>query len=181
MPIPLKKEKTCPHYRAVSEQRETWQKTRVKPSETRETGTSRPSADAWKGVLKPDDAWARTLFNTLVNLSTGGGTAEVNEDRERGGDHGFYDNKDNMYRCHEIWDDICTACGRLYPGLLDHAEHDEDGDDKDGDDNGDDWMVAHGHADYEDTDKDVLDLHEIFGKFACNARFIPPRRQGRWM
>ncbi|KAI5118951.1 hypothetical protein M0805_006297 [Coniferiporia weirii] len=203
-PMLLRKEKTCPHCRAVVREVpvEAWgikdivahlfaskgnmakdlYPDHVKPPETRETGISQPSADAWKGVFKPDHARAQAIFNTLINLGTGGGAAEANEDRGRDGDRGFYDDEDNVYRCtvcyHEVWDGICTACGRLYPGLLDHAEEDDDGDDDGGDwmdaENfqEEDWMDAHGDADYGDPDDDVLDLHEIFGEFARNARLM---------
>jgi len=75
---------------------------------------------------------------------------------------GWFDMEDGgIYRCtdcyHEIWDGVCTACNRRYPG---HRLDDDDGDDIEFDDDEDD-------DDDEDHDDDGYDGHFRggFGRF----------------
>ncbi|KAH8112328.1 hypothetical protein DFH11DRAFT_1606941 [Phellopilus nigrolimitatus] len=195
-PMLIRKEKTCPHCRAVIREApvEAWGLKDIvahlfaskgnlakdvypehEPPEVCEPGLGQTSADVWRGVFRP----GRTLDLRVAPSVDRNGRAEDNEDFERGGDRGFFDDEDGVHRCtacyHEIWDGICSSCGRLFPGLLDHAE---DGDE---DEDGGHWVDAQGFDDGGWMDQHEgfggadggLDLHEIVDAFARGARLIP--------
>ena len=151
----LRKDKTCPHCRAVVRDApvEAWGikdivnhifahkgdaakdlfPSHTEPQEAR-PGSSGP--DAWKGVF-------RRLRAIVPILGTGGFRhVAIHDDdlrndddndvvREHGDVQPFFDEEDGVYRCtdcyHEIWDGVCSSCGRQYPGHRDEiGDEDEE-------------------------------------------------------
>ncbi|KAF8910648.1 hypothetical protein CPB84DRAFT_1764263 [Gymnopilus junonius] len=111
----------------------------VEPSTPAEEGGN---TDPWRNIFRKSGPGHRfggvfdALFGPPVNPPEQG-----EGDRER---MGWYDAEDGgIYRCiacyHEIWDGICTACRRRYPG---HGGH---SDDEDEDEDEPDWGDVRGH------------------------------------
>ncbi|KAG1737467.1 uncharacterized protein EDB91DRAFT_1249602 [Suillus paluster] len=120
------RKKTCPHCRAVVRDRpaEIWtiknlahliEKSglaNVPPRDKAHANADRPAdADPWNGIFR------KSNHGFLPWLLADDADAEP----RRGEDVGMLDMEDGgIYRCldcmHEIWDGVCTACGRQYPG-----------------------------------------------------------------
>ena len=162
------RKKTCPHCRAAITDRpvQVWgvksivssfsksgllQGSFLPPDEPGQSSSANENADPWDGIFRKAGQFARGYG--VEQLMAGGGV----------GGAGFLDHEDGgVYRCydcmHEIWDGLCSNCGRAYPAF---DESDEDYDfendllSDDGDDFGDDgdddvamrWM-AEAHADF---------------------------------
>lgn len=130
----LRKKKTCPQCRAVVRQApiEAWGLKNIFASlvstglakelypdtdsavslPRRATGTQ---TDVWKGIFFRSSGHG--LVAHAGNQHAGGAYAEALH-----GDHGYFDEEDDIYRCtqchHEILDGACSSCGRIYPGLI---------------------------------------------------------------
>lgn len=161
-PAPLiRRKKTCPHCRAVVREKpvEVWSiKDMVSavvrsgladpdavPAELQGGGASEATADPWKDIF-PDDT--RGPFADMLRESMG------LRDEEDGG----------IYRCvdcnHEIWDGVCSSCGRFYPGH--RIEFDSDSqDDEDGLQPM--WLDYSDEDDEADMEADMHFLRRIMG------------------
>lgn len=120
------RKKTCPHCRAVVRDRpaEIWtiknlahligksDLANVPPHSEAQANVDRPAdADPWDGIFR------KSVHGFLPWLLAEDADAEP----RRGEDVGMLDMEDGgIYRCldcmHEIWDGLCTSCGRRYPG-----------------------------------------------------------------
>lgn len=146
----MARRKTCPHCRAVVRERpvEVWNVKSIAqavgksglltnqlaiPTEASESLNT--NADPWKDIFSKPGAvnyrgfpWffpAPDIDDDDIHLADGA---------PRGEDVGMLDMEDGgIYRCldcmHEIWDGICSSCGRVYPGHRD-ARGDDDDDDE---------------------------------------------------
>lgn len=146
----LRKEKTCPHCRAVVSEApvESWAvkdtvghlfsrfdviAKQLYPGHERPAGGSTvpgPSAEAWNGVFKPAPKKRNGL---AIRLRADENNAEGAEERngvEGEGENalGFWDEEDDVWRCseclHEIWEGTCSECGRQYIGHANTADGD---------------------------------------------------------
>ncbi|EJD02052.1 uncharacterized protein FOMMEDRAFT_168607 [Fomitiporia mediterranea MF3/22] len=184
-PMLLRKEKTCPHCRAVVQEApvEAWGikdivhhlfdhkgdvAKELYPSHTRQReGDTVPSgAEAWNGVFR------RAHIPGLLavpnrNRRNRDDAANGEEDQ---GDRGFYDEEDAVYRCtqcyHEIWDGLCTSCGRLYPGL--HRDFEDEDDDADPAH----WMDADEFDGLADQELAAMDAEDVNGELNAHFRGI---------
>lgn len=120
------RKKTCPHCRAVVRDRpaEIWTiknlaqlivksgLTNVPPHLEAQVNVDRPAdADPWDGIFR------KSTHGFLPWLLAD----DADTEPRRGEDVGMLDVEDGgIYRCldcmHEIWDGVCTSCGRRYPG-----------------------------------------------------------------
>ncbi|KAG2366363.1 hypothetical protein BDR07DRAFT_1396283 [Suillus spraguei] len=120
------RKKTCPHCRAVVRDRpaEIWTiknlahlvgksgLTNVPPHLDVQANVDRPAdVDPWNGIFRKS---AHGFLPWLL-------ADEADTEPRRGEDVGMLDTEDGgIYRCldcmHEIWDGVCTSCGRNYPG-----------------------------------------------------------------
>ncbi|KAG1752113.1 hypothetical protein EDB19DRAFT_2035667 [Suillus lakei] len=120
------RKKTCPHCRGVVRDRpaEIWTiknlahligksgLANVPPHVEAQANADRPAdADPWNGIFR------KSAHGFLPWLLADDADAEP----RRGEDVGMLDTEDGgIYRCldcmHEIWDGVCTSCGRRYPG-----------------------------------------------------------------
>lgn len=120
------RKKTCPHCRAVVRDRpaEIWTiknlahlvgksgLTNVPPHLDAQANVDRPAdVDPWNGIFRKS---AHGFLPWLL-------ADEADTEPRRGEDVGMLDTEDGgIYRCldcmHEIWDGVCTSCGRNYPG-----------------------------------------------------------------
>lgn len=125
-PPAIIRKKTCPHCRTVVRDRpaEIWtvknlahvigkcDLLNVPPHQNAEADTDRPAdADPWDGIFRKSGRGYLPWF--LAD--------DTDPEPRRGEDVGMLDVEDGgIYRCldcmHEIWDGMCTACGRRYPG-----------------------------------------------------------------
>ncbi|KIJ16328.1 hypothetical protein PAXINDRAFT_180232 [Paxillus involutus ATCC 200175] len=152
-PPAIMRKKTCPHCRAVVRERpiEVWAvkgiaqsvgksglapiqiPTHIDPPES-----VNANPDPWKNIFPNEGGAGRRRFPWFFP------GADIDDDDDipiadiapRGEDVGMLDLEDGgIYRCldcmHEIWDGICTSCGRVYPG---HRPDVDDGHDDDEDD-----------------------------------------------
>lgn len=142
-PMLLRKEKTCPHCRAVVREApvEAWAvkdtvghlythfdtiAKQLYPSHERPTDgpvVTGIGLEAWNGVFRGVTR-PRALGAANAEPDAQGQNVDGDEDEGR---RGFWDEEDEVYRCrdcmHEIYGGVCSSCGRLY------AEHlHEDGD-----------------------------------------------------
>lgn len=120
------RKKTCPHCRAIVRDRpaEIWTiknlaqligksgLVNLPPHLEAQANVDRPAdADPWDGIFR------KSVHGFLPWLLADDADAEP----RRGEDVGMLDLEDGgIYRCldcmHEIWDGVCTSCGRRYPG-----------------------------------------------------------------
>ncbi|KAL5497993.1 PSH1 [Sanghuangporus vaninii] len=146
-PMLLRKDKTCPHCRAIVRDVpvEAWgikdivnhlfaHKGDVAKdlfpthAGSQEERTSPSGPDAWKGVFRSGRTNRRLA---ILNGNRDGQVASIlDDDSQHGNVRPFYDEEDDVYRCtdcyHEIWQGICSSCGRLYPGHRDEFEDDDE-------------------------------------------------------
>lgn len=167
-PMLVRKDKTCPHCRAVVREApvEAWAiKDIVTAAFSNKGGIAgslfpghdhsppvvpdASNGDPWQGIFK--SGRVRWGWNGNGNAQNNAG-AFAGEEAEELRTRGFYDEEDNAYRCtscfHEIWDGVCSHCGRLYRGHDADAHDSEDSDsfagDPDYDDEeGLDWLDHH--------------------------------------
>jgi hypothetical protein len=131
------RKKTCPHCRAVVRDRpaEIWTVknlahlivksglANVPPHPEAQANVDRPAdVDPWDGIFRKS---AHGFLPWLL-------AEEAENEPRRGEDVGMLDMEDGgIYRCldcmHEIWDGVCTSCGRRYPG---HEEGEDWSDDE---------------------------------------------------
>lgn len=148
-------------------------------------------SEAWKGVFR------KTAANRAGAMDRGDARAHADGPNATGAhDRGFFDEEDNVYRCtdcyHEIWEGLCSSCGRAYFGFRDPLDDDEDEEI-----DGGTWMDADGFDDevfeggldpvgddnFADAGEgDVVDLDGIIGVLGHARRFlrdngVGPRRQ----
>ncbi|KAG1888280.1 hypothetical protein F4604DRAFT_1716530 [Suillus subluteus] len=120
------RKKTCPHCRAVVRDRpaEIWTiknlahvigksgLANVPPRPEVQANVDRPAdVDPWDGIFR------KSVHGFLPWLLAD----DADTEPRRGEDVGMLDMEDGgIYRCldcmHEIWDGVCTSCGRRYPG-----------------------------------------------------------------
>jgi hypothetical protein len=112
--------------------------------------------DPWHGIFKRKQGWGRTIRERLDGVDLERDIFERSEDED---ERGILDHEDGgVYRCydclHEIWDGLCSNCGRVYPDVDGdeddqdfYLESDEDDFGDDGDDVGLGWM-AQAHMDF---------------------------------
>ncbi|KAG2136027.1 hypothetical protein DEU56DRAFT_364827 [Suillus clintonianus] len=125
VPAILRK-KTCPHCRGVVRERpaEIWTiknlahlvgksgLANLPPHDEAQANADRPAdADPWDGIFRKSTQGYLPWF--LAD--------DADVEPRRGEDVGMLDTEDGgIYRCldcmHEIWDGLCTSCGRRYPG-----------------------------------------------------------------
>lgn len=125
--------KTCPHCRAVVRERpvEVWGVKSVAqamgksgllpnqlpvPAEALESLNA--NADPWKDIFPKPGAASHRAFPWFF---PGADIDDIADAAPRGEDVGMLDMEDGgIYRCldcmHEIWDGVCSSCGRVYPG-----------------------------------------------------------------
>lgn len=137
----IARQKTCPHCRGVVRERpiEVWgvkgivqsvAKSNFVPSHLSAppTGSQNTNNDPWGGIFPKVHQRSNRTFPWFVTLD--------DEDRPRAGraprgEHmGMLDMEDGgIYRCfdcmHEIWNGVCTSCGRLYPGHRPNSDDDD--------------------------------------------------------
>ncbi|KAG9307962.1 hypothetical protein JVU11DRAFT_12768 [Chiua virens] len=141
LPPPIMRKKTCPHCRAIVRERpvEVWsvksiaqvvgksgllQNLSPLPEDTSEVSNS--NVDPWKDIF-PKLGAASHRFPWYVP----GADIDITDVAPRGEDVGMLDMEDGgIYRCldcmHEIWDGVCTSCGRVYPGHRPEGEDEDD-------------------------------------------------------
>ena len=105
------------------------------------TTNANENADPWDGI-----------FRKAGHLGHGFEVEQLMMDEIMGGGAGILDDEDGgVYRCydclHEIWDGVCSNCGRLYPNVDEDAdddfelEHELDSEGEEDDDIDDDGMT----------------------------------------
>ncbi|KIK94445.1 hypothetical protein PAXRUDRAFT_827981 [Paxillus rubicundulus Ve08.2h10] len=151
-PQAIMRKKTCPHCRAVVRDRpiEVWAVKGIAqsvgksglapiqiPAHIDPPESMNANPDPWKDIFPHEGGPGRRRFPWFFP------DAHINDDDDipianiapRGEDVGMLDLEDGgIYRCldcmHEIWDGLCTSCGRVYPGhrpdVDDAHEDDED-------------------------------------------------------
>lgn len=152
--------KTCPHCRAVVRERpvEVWGVKSIAhavgksglipnqlpvPDEAPEGLNANP--DPWKDIFPKSGVASQRGFPWFFPNDDSDdddirvGNVHVGDVAPRGEDVGMLDMEDGgIYRCldcmHEIWDGICSSCGRVYPG------HRPEGDHEDLDENAMGWL-----------------------------------------
>ncbi|EGO01029.1 hypothetical protein SERLA73DRAFT_179065 [Serpula lacrymans var. lacrymans S7.3] len=148
-PAQLRK-KICPHCRTVVKERpvEVWDVKNmasglsksglvslpepiVRPTNNNAGGSSQSASDPWAGIFRKSSGIDLDFFHPMMRFGFG---REMDDPPPPGqvADLGMLDVEDGgIYRCldcmHEIWDGVCSSCGRVYPGH--HPESDEDDDD----------------------------------------------------
>ncbi|KAF9224763.1 hypothetical protein BS17DRAFT_778997 [Gyrodon lividus] len=153
-PPAIMRKKSCPHCRAVVRERpiEVWGVKSIAqsvgksglapiqiPALINSPETLKANSDPWKDIFPKAGDAGRPRFPWFFP------GADIDDDDDipiadiapRGEDVGMLDMEDGgIYRCldcmHEIWDGICTSCGRVYPGHrpdVDDADDDDDGGD----------------------------------------------------
>ena len=154
-PMLIRKDKTCPHCRASVKEApiEAWAvKDIVSAAFSNDGGlaaelfpghalspSNRDSGngDPWQGIFKRDMG----RWGWFEDGGGNGAAAAAGGDRRA---RGFYDEEDDAYRCtecfHEIWDGVCSSCGREYPGHGFRGRDSDDADSFDGDPDFDDDM-----------------------------------------
>lgn len=190
MPMLLQKDKTCPHCRTIVHNApvEAWYlKDILRSLFSNKGGLSQEafpdyeqgkppdeeaeSSDPWQGIFKPTRVQPRSQSTIYPDHPV----HDISES-------GFFDEDDNVYRCvrclHEIWDGVCSSCGRHYLTFADTMDANDTNEDPDygGDaysveerdeeleddwlDQVDDWIdrarSMHGH---DDGDDDLSDSH----------------------
>lgn len=147
-PPAIMRRKTCPHCRAVVHNRpvEVWGvkgiaqamgKSGLLPNQL-PVPVSAPesldaNADPWNDIFpKPGTGSHRGFPWFLPGADIDDDDLHIADIAPRGDDVGMLDMEDGgIYRCldcmHEIWDGVCTSCGRVYPG---HRREDDDDDDE---------------------------------------------------
>ncbi|KAL4072213.1 hypothetical protein V8B97DRAFT_1866846 [Scleroderma yunnanense] len=139
----IMRQKTCPHCRGVVRERpiEVWgvkgivqsvAKSNLVPSHlsapTNPPEPQNANTDPWSGIFPKVHQRSRRTYPWFVSVDDGDephpGPAP------RGEDMGMLDMEDGgIYRCfdcmHEIWDGVCTSCGRLYPGHRPNPDDDD--------------------------------------------------------
>lgn len=140
--------KTCPHCRAVVRERpvEVWGVKGIAQA-TGKSGLLKnqlpvpvealesldANADPWKDIFpKPGTASHREFPWFFPDADIDDDDSHIADIVPRGEDVGMLDMEDGgIYRCldcmHEIWDGVCSNCGRVYQG---HRPEDEDDDDE---------------------------------------------------
>jgi len=98
------------------------------------------NADPWKDIFpKPGATGQRGLPWFFPGVDIDDDELHDTDIAPRGEDVGMLDMEDGgIYRCldcmHEIWDGVCTSCGRVYPG------HRREGDEEDDEGNPMGWL-----------------------------------------
>jgi len=97
-------------------------------NQNEENGIDDNSHDPWRNVFRANHRGQRRNGLRLFDLVGHAPPHEQEEDRER---FGWYDAEDGgIYRCvdcyHEIWDGVCSGCERVYHGLGDDREEEEE-------------------------------------------------------
>ncbi|KZT04906.1 uncharacterized protein LAESUDRAFT_813795 [Laetiporus sulphureus 93-53] len=172
VPSPLRRRKTCPHCRALIIERpvEVWA-VKEMVSALFKSGLSDPplnppapaddasnaNVDPWEGIFRKPPAPPRVHGgNHPLFFPDPPPPAVLHQVL------GIYDDEDGgVYRCvdclHEIWDGVCSECGREYPGQgpapFEESDYEEEP-----------WRVGMDEAegdvdDYSSSDEDYLGMH----------------------
>jgi hypothetical protein len=145
------RKKTCPHCRAVVRERpvEVWGVKGIAqsvgnsglapiqiPVPTDPPESLNANSDPWKDIFPKARGAGHPHFPWFFPGADIGEDDDIpNVDiAQSGEDVGMLDMEDGgIYRCldcmHEIWDGICTSCGRVYPGHRHDVDDDEDDED----------------------------------------------------
>ncbi|KAG2159414.1 uncharacterized protein EDB93DRAFT_287119 [Suillus bovinus] len=125
-PPAIVRKKTCPHCRAVVRDRpaEIWTIKNLAHLVGKSGLTNVPQhLEAQANVDRPADTdpWDGIFRKSVHNLLPWFLADEADAEPRRGEDVGMLDTEDGgIYRCldcmHEIWDGVCTSCGRRYLG-----------------------------------------------------------------
>lgn len=137
----ISRQKRCPHCRGVVRERpiEVWDvkgivqsvaKSNLVPGhlsvQTDSPANQNNNADPWGGIFPKIHQRSQRAFPWFISAANNG-----DGDRTPRGEHmGMLDMEDGgIYRCfdcfHEIWDGVCTSCGRLYPGHRPNPDDDD--------------------------------------------------------
>jgi Zinc finger, C3HC4 type (RING finger) len=154
------KRKTCPHCRAVLRERpieiysikdmvhalDKSGLTTGLPSHEDSPPTAGDVADPWKGIFPKQSIHRRRdrflppfIHEELADMGVWH-RADLDSDDDHEGvvDEfmGIYDEEDEIYRCndclHEIWDGVCSSCGRIYAPFNEPVDLDGIGNNSDG-------------------------------------------------
>ena len=168
-PPAIMRRKTCPHCRAVVRERpvEVWGvkgiaqaagKSGLLPNQlpvpVEAPESLDANADPWKDIFpKPGAAGHRGFPWFFPDADIDDDDGHIPDIAPRGEDVGMLDMEDGgIYRCldcmHEIWDGVCSNCGRVYPG----HRPDVDDEDDEGDPVG--WLEDHMGAEEVDVADD---------------------------
>ncbi|KAI0926459.1 hypothetical protein AcV7_005393 [Taiwanofungus camphoratus] len=187
VPPPWLRRKTCPHCRATVKERpvEVWA-VKDMVSTLVKSGLAHPSLDSPAPDPAPDTASEDPWDGIFRKLNRGMGAEHHHPMIFPDPPHpamlhqvlGLHDAEDgSIYRCidcgHELWDGVCSSCGRVYPGHA-HAPHahlDPSGDGEGWDDEYwdgeefDEWDAAMGPGGH-------------LGGFLWGAPLVPPQGWG---
>lgn len=147
-PVPpaVRRKKTCPHCRAIVRERpvEVWGVKGIAQAMSRSglllnqlsisveaSKSSNANADPWKDIFPQTGAASRRGFPWFFPDDED--NVRIADIAPRGEDVGMLDMEDGgIYRCldcmHEIWDGVCSSCGRVYPGHRPEGENEDEGD-----------------------------------------------------
>lgn len=194
-PMLLRKEKACPVCRAVIREApiESWGLKDIishlfahKGNVAKDLYPTYVAPDVPEAAISSAEAWQGIFRKTVTNAADRRNHEEEQVDGVNTGntDHrAFFDEEDNVYRCtscyHEIWEGLCSSCGRAYPGLRDPEDDDDEID-------GGAWMDAagfdddmyHGELHVDDDDfgaeehENGVDFDGIMGVLNHARRFI---------
>lgn len=146
----LRKEKTCPHCRAIVSEApvESWAvkdtvghlfsrfdtiARQMYPGHERPTSgptVAGSNVEAWNGVFKAASKKRDGLASRSIPYPDAAEGVEnrVEAENEGEGELGFWDEEDQVFRCteclHEIFEGVCSDCGRQYAG---HANEEDGG------------------------------------------------------
>ena len=148
-PPAIMRKKTCPHCRAVVRERpvEVWGvkgiahatgKSGLLPNQlpvlAEAPESQNANTDPWKDIFPKPGAGSHRGFPWFFpDADIDDDDVHIADIAPRGEDVGMLDMEDGgIYRCldcmHEIWDGICSNCGRVYPGHRADEDEDDEGD-----------------------------------------------------
>ncbi|KAF8556618.1 hypothetical protein OG21DRAFT_1506375 [Imleria badia] len=148
-PPAIMRKKTCPHCRAVVRERpvEVWGvkgiahatgKSGLLPNQfpvpIEAPESQNANADPWKDIFPRPGAGSHRRFPWFFpDADSDDDDVHIADIAPRGDDVGMLDMEDGgIYRCldcmHEIWDGVCSSCGRVYPGHRPEGDEDDEAD-----------------------------------------------------
>ncbi|KAF8128686.1 hypothetical protein EV363DRAFT_1119448, partial [Boletus edulis] len=147
-PPALTRRKTCPHCRAVVHARpvEVWGVKGIAQAAGKSgllqnqlpvpvaPESVDANADPWKDIFpKPGTTSHREFPWFFPDVDVDDDDIHIADVVPRGEDVGMLDMEDGgIFRClgcmHEIWDGVCSSCGRVYPGHRPEGDEDDEGD-----------------------------------------------------
>ncbi|KIJ63664.1 hypothetical protein HYDPIDRAFT_168459 [Hydnomerulius pinastri MD-312] len=148
-PPAIVRKKTCPHCRAVVRERpiEVWGVKGIAqsvgksglapiqiPAPVDPPEHMNANADPWGDIFPKASALSGRRFPWFfpgADIDDDDDDIPIPDFAPRGEDVGMLDMEDGgIYRCldcmHEIWDGVCTSCGRVYPGHRHDGDEDEE-------------------------------------------------------